>query len=216
MQQTHGEKDPSLSRGLLDLRSQKKFSLFSRAFKASNEFSSPKLGLAKMADWPTAVLWHVQSRPWTYWASPSAGGLLVGNKSLQSLCEAFNSSQESEEEVSHLGDSSPFLPSHDPSPYLSASKGVFLSAPTTGVLHGGDLKVSSNSFFMGKTHQVSVLVREKHGVGHFRCVSEENTNLSRACFPVSTKELSASWPLFWACNNTGKLFAMELGRTNLV
>lgn len=36
-------------------------------------------------------------------------------KSLQSLCQAVNSSQESEEEVSHLGDSSPFLPSHDPS-----------------------------------------------------------------------------------------------------
>lgn len=39
----------------------------------------------------------------------------MGTNSLQSLCQAVNSRQESEEEVSHLGDSSPFLPSHDPS-----------------------------------------------------------------------------------------------------
>lgn len=129
--------------------------------------------------------------------------------------EAYKASVRLLTHVRRVRKKSAILETHHLS-YLSASKGVCLSAPTTGVLYGGDLKVSSNSFFMGKAHQAFVLVKEKHRVGHFSCVSEENTNPPRAWFSVFTKEFSASWPLVFAYNNTGKLFATELGGTNLV
>lgn len=60
-----------------------------------------------MVHWLKSVVWLVLIGFWT-WASPIRGALLVGNKSLQEIV----SSQKDEEEVDHLGNSPPFLPSH--------------------------------------------------------------------------------------------------------
>lgn len=99
---------------------------------SSEEFSSPNLRVVilktkRMGEWPATIVWPVLSRPWTCWASPSAEACWWETENYKAFvlsCQAFVSSQESKEEAGLLGNSLSLLPSHGPSPCLSAYLGL--------------------------------------------------------------------------------------------